>query len=248
MFLSVVIPSYNEDSNISKGVLDQVYRFLKAKNYSWEIILADDGSSDGTLQSLKDFAKTKKEVRVLALPHRGKGPTVIDALLQATGEWRLFTDFDQATPISEIEKLLPETKKGNAIVIGSREIAGAQRKKEPFHRHWMGKVFNLCVQLIAIPGIHDTQCGFKLFSGQAVETLAPKVVVYSSKGKMRGAFTGAFDVELLYIAKKEKFSIAEVPIVWKYAKTDRVDPIKDSFRMFIDILRIRIADLQGQYN
>jgi dolichyl-phosphate beta-glucosyltransferase len=101
--------------------------------------------------------------------------------------------------------------------------------------------------LIAINGIHDTQCGFKLFSKEACQKLIDKVVVYSGNGSMTGAFTGAFDVELLYLAKKYKFKIAEVPINWTYAKTDRVDPIKDSLRMLIDIIHIRLADLQGKY-
>ncbi len=247
MYLSVILPSYNEAKNISKGVLENVIAYLQNAPFEWELILADDGSTDGTTQKLQDFAAKQKNVRVLALPHKGKGPTVIEALQQANGEVRLFSDFDQATPLAEVEKLLPFVTKGYDVVIGSREVHGSERKREPFHRHLMGKGFNFFVNLIAISGIHDTQCGFKLFTKKAVNALTDKVVVYAGKGKMTGAFTGAFDVELLYLAKKYRFRIAEVPIIWTYAKTDRVDPIKDSLRMLKDIMRIRIADLLGRY-
>lgn len=245
MYLSVILPSYNEMENIQEGVLDQVFGYLKDQPYEWELLLSDDGSTDGTLHALQDFAKGKKQVRVLDNPHRGKGPTVISGLMKSSGEHRLFSDFDQATPIAEVEQLLAKSKKAD-VVIGSREGKGATRRKEPFHRHLMGRVFNFVVQVIAIHGIRDTQCGFKLFSADAVEKLCPKIVVYGG-GTQQGAFTGAFDVELLYLAQKFGYSLAEVPVQWKYVQTDRVDPIKDSIRMFIDIIRIRMADIMGKY-
>lgn len=247
MFVSIIFPSYNELRNVKRGVLDQAYQYLESVAWEWELLLADDGSSDGTAQALEEFSKTHKGVRYIGLPHRGKGPTVLDALRQAKGDIRLFSDFDQATPLCEIEKLLPFIDDGAQIVVGSREVQGSERKKEPFHRHLMGKGFNFFVNLIAIQGIHDTQCGFKLFTKHACDELVDKVYIYSGKGKLTGAFTGAFDVELLYLAKKKKMRIAEVPINWTYAKTDRVDPIRDSVRMLIDIMRIRLADIQGKY-
>ncbi|PWU24050.1 glycosyl transferase [Candidatus Cerribacteria bacterium 'Amazon FNV 2010 28 9'] len=246
MYLSVILPSFNEIKNIQSGVLEEVYSYLLKQDYSFELILSDDGSRDGTVEALQAFAKGKPQVRVLANAHRTKGPTVISGLLVAKGEYRLFSDFDQATPISEVAKLLAQTPKHD-VVIGSREGKGASRKKEPFHRHLMGRVFNAAVQSIALPGIWDTQCGFKLFSAQAAKELCPKVVVYGESDQ-KGAFTGAFDVELLYLAQKFGYSIAEVPVSWKYVKTNRVDPIKDSIHMFIDILRIRLADMQGKYD
>lgn len=248
MKISVILPSYNEKANLDKGVLEQVHTYLVSSGHEFELVLADDGSTDGTVEGLREFAKTHLYSRVLECPHRGKGPTVITAIKEAQGDVRLFSDFDQATPIAELEKLLPFVEKGFDVVIGSREIQGSERKREPLHRHIMGKGFNFFVQMIAIPGIHDTQCGFKLFTKKAVDLLVDKVVVYSGKGSLTGAFTGAFDVELLFIAKKKGLKIAEVPILWKYAKTDRVDPIKDSIRMFADLLRIRIADVQGKYS
>lgn len=247
MFVTIIFPSYNELKNIKRGVLDKAYDYLQTVEWDFELILADDGSTDGTAESLASFAKSHAKTSYLALPHRGKGPTVLDALRAAKGDVRLFSDFDQATPLAEIEKLLPYIEDGAQIVVGSREVQGSERKREPLHRHLMGKGFNFFVNLIAIQGIHDTQCGFKLFTKAACDALVDKVYIYSGRGKLTGAFTGAFDVELLYLAKKKKMKIAEVPINWTYAKTDRVDPVRDSLRMLIDILRIRLADFQGKY-
>jgi len=245
-YLSVVIPSYNEQNNIKRKVLDFVWHYLKKQTYSWELILSDDGSTDGTLENLEKFSLEDERIKLLKNPHRGKGPTVSAGMLAAQGQWRLFTDFDQSTPLPEIEKLLEHTD-DNDIIMGSREIKGALRDKEPLHRHLMGKGFNLLVQMLAVPGIYDTQCGFKLFSEQATKKLFPKLVVYGGQNLREDAFTGAFDVELLYLARKFNFQIKEVPILWKHYHTDRVNPIKDSWRMFKDIVRIRLANLQGKY-
>jgi dolichyl-phosphate beta-glucosyltransferase len=246
--LSVIIPSYNEKSNLSRGVLDEVATYLAAQPYQWEVILSDDGSTDGTLQELEAYAQRHPGFRVLANIHAGKAPTVSAGMRAAKGAWRLFTDFDQSTPIQEIEKLWPYTKQGIEVVIGSREMVGARRDKEPFLRHVMGRVFNIIVQLLAVDGILDTQCGFKLFSKHATVSLFPKLVVYGSQNKRSDAFTGAFDVELLFLAKRLGFSIREVPILWKHADTVRVSPVKDSLRMLRDIMHIRIAELQGKYD
>lgn len=247
IYLSVVIPSYNEVSNLKRGVLTQVIKYLNKQDYTWEVILSDDGSSDGTLDQLQMFAKNQPNVKVLANPHRGKGPTVQSGLLAAKGEWRLFTDFDQSTPLKEIEKLF-EFSDRYPIIIGSREISGAIRDKEPLHRHVMGKGFNTLVQTLAVPGIFDTQCGFKLFSAKAAVEVFEKLIVYGGDQPRHDAFTGAFDVEALFLARKLGFAIKEVPIMWQHHHTDRVSPIKDSLRMLRDILRIRVAHLQGKYN
>jgi dolichyl-phosphate beta-glucosyltransferase len=245
-YLSVVIPSYNEKKNLSRGVLNEVLDFLKTQEYSWEIVLTDDGSTDGTLQALEDFAKKDQRIKVLANKHAGKGPTVKAGMLAATGEWRLFTDFDQSTPLEEVNKLLKYTSEYE-VIFGSREIAGAKRDKEPFYRHLMGRGFNLLVQILAVRGVKDTQCGFKLFSGKSTEILFGALYVYGGNEVRHDAFTGAFDVELLFLARKMKIKQKEVPILWKHHKTDRVSPIKDSLRMLRDILKIRFAYLTGKY-
>jgi dolichyl-phosphate beta-glucosyltransferase len=246
-YLSVVIPSYNEQRNLARGVLEDVYAYLKKQKYSWELILSDDGSSDGTTDALLEFAKKNQHVKVLQNVHAGKAPTVKNGMLTATGSWRLFADFDQSTPLSEVEKLLSFAEEGYEVVIGSREIAGALRDKEPFHRHIMGKVFNMVVRIFAVPDIRDTQCGFKLFSGSATEKLFKQLVIYGGQEQRKDAFTGAFDVELLYLAHKNKYKIMEVPIHWAYNESIRVSPLKDSVRMFRDIVRIRLASLMGRY-
>lgn len=246
-FLSVVIPSYNEARNIKRGVLDEVLAYLQAQSFTWEVLLSDDGSSDGTVAELEAFAAQHENVRVLTNQHAGKAPTVKSGMLAARGEWRLFTDFDQSTPLKEVEKLLIFAKEGYDVIIGSREISGALRDKEPLHRHLMGKGFNFFVQLLAVPGVHDTQCGFKLFSAEATERLFTQLVVYGSAEQRTDAFTGAFDVELLYLALKNNFKLKEVPIKWKYNETERVSPLKDSLRMFRDIIRIKLNSLLGRY-
>jgi glycosyltransferase involved in cell wall biosynthesis len=245
-FLSVVLPSYNEKKNLKRGALDEAYQFLKDFERSWELILSDDGSTDGTLETLEAFAKKDARISVLANQHRGKGPTVKSGMLAAQGKWRLFADFDQSTPMRDVRELLKYVPDYD-VVLGSREASGAKREKEPFYRHLMGRGFNLLVQILAVPGIADTQCGFKLFSAEATEKLFPKLWVYSGKSSRQTAFTGAFDVELLYLAKKYHFRMKEVPIKWQHFHTDRVNPIRDSVLMFIDILRIRLASLTGKY-
>ncbi|GAF80640.1 unnamed protein product, partial [marine sediment metagenome] len=171
--------------------------------------------------------------------------TVATGVKLAKGENILFTDFDQATPLSEVEKLTPFLKKGYDVIIGSREVKGARREKEPFYRHLMGKVFNLVVHIIALPGIHDTQCGFKLFKTKTVKDIFSKLKVQHVETKR--AFTGAFDVEALFLAQKKGYKIAEVPVFWRHYETARINPIKDSMRMFFDVLKIRLNDLLGRY-
>lgn len=245
-FLSIIIPSFNESENIAKGVLNEVDKYLSNKKYDWEIIAVDDGSSDKTPQLLEMFIKPRPKWRLIKNEHKGKAFAVKTGVEIAAGQYVLFTDFDQATPLSEIEKLMPFMKKNYQIAIGSREVKGSERLNEPRYRHLMGKAFNFAVQTIAIGGIHDTQCGFKLFTSQAAKDLFNSLVVYGN-GIEKQAFTGAFDVELLYIAQKRRYKIAEVPVSWKYVKTIRVNPVRDSVRMFLDVLRIRITDLSGGY-
>jgi len=246
-YLSVIVPSYNEKKNLSRGALDELVNFLKKQDYSWELILSDDGSTDGTIEALHKFAKEHPHTEVVENVHAGKGPTVKAGMLVAHGEWRLFTDFDQSTSISEITKLLRYTKEYD-VIFGSREMIGAQRDKEPFYRHLMGRGFNLMVQTLAVPGMLDTQCGFKLFSEEATRKLFHSLKIYGDANLRSDAYTGAFDVELLYLANKFKFKIREVPIEWKHHETNRVSPIKDSLRMLRDIIRIRIADIRKKYD
>lgn len=246
MYLSVVIPAYNESDNFGRGVLDKINHYLDKQTYPYEVILVDDGSIDGLPKLLRQFISDKPNWQLIANPHQGKAQTVATGVAAATGKLILFTDFDQATPISEVEKLLPFAKKKYDIVIGSREVKGAKRLKEPWYRHLMGRGFNLFVSLLALRGIQDTQCGFKLFKAPVAKDLFSRLIVYGRHPE-KTAFTGAFDVEILYLAQKFGFKIAEVPVYWTHITTTRVSPIKDSVRMFFDLLRIRLTDVLGRY-
>lgn len=244
--LTIVIPAFNELTNFKAGCLDQIKNYLEKQHLSWEVIVVDDGSTDGSVIQIKHYLKNKHNWRLIENPHQGKAATITTGVLAAKNPFILFTDFDQATPISEIEKLLPFLDKGYQIVIGSREVKGSQRQKEPFLRHLMGKVFNLLVKLIAVGGIQDTQCGFKLMETKIATELFNTLKVYSPKPE-KHAYTGAFDVELLFIANLWKLKIAEVPIHWRHLPTERVNALRDSIRMFIDILRVRLAAISGSY-
>ncbi len=247
ILLSVIIPSYNEIKNLKRNVLNEVVDYLDKQSYEYELILSDDGSTDGTYEKLVKFAQDKQQVKVIKNLHAGKGPTVQSGILIAQGKYHLFTDFDQSTPIQNVDKLLNKIQKYD-VVIASREAKGAQRSKEPFYRHLMGRIFNFLVQLLILPGLKDTQCGFKMFTQKASKIIFQSLVIYGRKNKLNQAFLGAFDVEVLYIAKKNNLTIKEVPIKWKHHKTDRLNPLNDSIKMFIDIIKIRLADLQNKYN
>lgn len=244
--LSVVVPAFDEDPNFKKGTIGEIPKYLAKQNYPYEIIIVDDGSEDATAELADAFAKKHKNVRVIKNPHQGKAETVKTGVLAAKGKLILFTDFDQATPISEIEKLLPFFPEYD-IVIGSRQLPGARREKEPFYRHLMGLVFNLVVQTLAVRGIWDTQAGFKCFKGEIAKELFGKLRVYGQGKKVKGALVTAFDVELLFIAQKRGYKIKEVPIAWHHVSTTRVNPIKDSLRMFRDVVRVRLNDIRGIY-
>jgi len=246
-YLSIIIPAYNELDNFRQGVLDKVWQYLKRRSYTWEVIVVDDGSTDGLVSHLKKFCQKKKNFRLIENPHMGKAGTVATGVKAAQGKYILFTDFDQATPLSEFEKLRPYLQNGYEVAIGSREIAGAKREKEPFYRHLMGRGFNFGVRLLTVRGIADTQCGFKAFKGKVAKELFGKLRVYKPI-REKTAFVGAFDVELLFIARKLGYKIAEVPVNWRHVKTSRINPVKDSVRMALDVIKIRSFSLLGRYD
>ncbi len=245
--LSIIIPSYNELDNFQKGSLKKVSDYLNTQKFSWEVIIVDDGSADGSTKLITNFCNQHPGFTLVKNPHMGKAATVATGVKKASGKYLLFTDFDQATPLQEWQKLEPHLLKGSQIVIGSREIKGSKREKEPFYRHLMGRGFNWGVQLIALRGIADTQCGFKAFKAQAAKTLFSKLIIYKPK-PLKSAYLGAFDVELLYIAKKLNYKIVEVPIHWHHIETQRLSPVRDSIRMAWDVVKIRWHDLLGEYH
>ncbi|EKD85660.1 MAG: dolichol-P-glucose synthetase [uncultured bacterium] len=246
--LSVVIPSYNEIANLRKGTLDKVEHHLERKKYNYEVIVVDDGSDDGSREFVRNFTKENKKFRLIENNHIGKAGAVTRGVLEARGDYILFTDMDQATPIEDVEKLLRFAQDGYDIVIGSRS---SNRRGAPLTRRFMAKgMIVLRSALVGFPRISDTQCGFKLFSKKAAREIFSKVreVHHGFKSIKNSSVTAGFDIELLYIGEKLGYNIKEVPVDWLYVETRRVSPIRDSVEGLMDLLRIKNNILKGVYD
>lgn len=245
-YISVVIPAYNEETNIRLGALEKVAAYLHGQSYSWEVIVVDDGSTDESPSLLDLFAKKNAGFRVIHNTHVGKAGTVMAGVFAAKGEIVLFSDLDQATPLSEIERVLPWFSKGMDVVIGSRST---RRKGAPMSRIIMARGFMLLRSVIlGLNGITDTQCGFKAFTSRVARHIFSKLKVYGNPHHIEGAkVTAGFDIEVLFLAKRLGYSIKEVPVEWHYVETRRVNPITDSFQGLVDILTIRMNALRGVY-
>jgi dolichyl-phosphate beta-glucosyltransferase len=247
-YLSIVVPAYNEEHRLPQ-TLRHMLSYLATKSYAAEVIVVDDGSQDNTAGVVKDLAATNHNVRLILNPHAGKAYTVRTGMLAAEGEYVLFTDADGATPVEELDQLLPYLEQKYDVAIGSREGTGATRHHEPAYRHLMGRIFNLIVQSLAVPGIQDSQCGFKAFRRQAAQDLFGNMQLYGvTAGHVKGALLTGFDVEILFLARKWGYSIIEVPVQWYFGKESKVNPIKDSWRNLRDVLRVRWNDLRGRYS
>ena len=237
VFLSVVIPVYNEQARIG-GTLEQVVGFLNGWDRTWEVIIADDGSTDDSAQLIGDFALGSPGVRLLSLPHRGKGWAVMNGMLAAQGQYRLLCDADLSVPIEQLERLLPPQADGIDVALGSREAPGARRIGEPLRRHLMGRVYNTLVRFLGVPGVADTQCGFKCFRGATVRDLF--------LGPTINGF--GFDVEVLYRARRAGLVIQEFGVDWYYRERSKVRPIRDSIAMTWDLLRMRWRYRAGRHD
>jgi len=234
-------------TNLRKGVLDKVEHFLKKQKYTYEVIVVDDGSDDGSIEYVEKFIAESPEFRIIKNQHLGKAGAVTSGMLSAKGAFVLFTDMDQATPIEEVNNLLQFTKKYD-IVIGSRN---SQRKGAPWTRLLMAKgMMVLRSIIVGVRGINDTQCGFKLFRKDVSDKLFSKIQnLHKGYIKISGSSVKAgFDVELLYLAEKMGYKIKEVPVEWLYVESRRVSPIKDSLEAVQDLARIRINAFSGKYN
>lgn len=246
-FLSVVVPAYNEEQRLP-DTLAQILAYLERQPYRADVIVADDGSTDGTAALVEQIAREHPNVQLLRLDHRGKGYAVRAGALAARGEYVLLCDADLAVPIEEWEKLQRSLLGGHALAIGSREGLGARRLGEPWYRHLMGRVFNLIVRMVAVGNIQDTQCGFKALRQAAAADLFRRVRLYGEDAPpVRGGAVTAYDVELLFLAQRRGYSIAEVPVFWRYGTDTKVDPLRDSLRNLRDVIKVRWNALCGMY-
>lgn len=247
MYLTVVIPCYNEERNIRLGALESVAHYLEKKSFDYEVLVVDDGSKDESRKLVREFIHDHPKFILVANQHMGKGASVITGMQRATGRYILFTDMDQATPINQFDKLMPFFTKGFSVVIGSRRNS---RKGAPLLRRAMAKGFIALRNLILNLHIDDTQCGFKAFTSDSAKKIFENLRVYKlSRNNVSGStVTAGFDVEVLYVAKKIGYKIAEVSVDWHYQETRRVNPIKDSWEGLIDLLKIRINSMSDGYN
>ena len=242
--LSVVIPSYNEEKNLKKGALREADAYVEKLEIPVEMIVVDDGSTDQSVHIVKKYISGKDNFVLIQNSHGGKAKAVLTGMLRAKGEIILFTDMDQATPINQIEKFLPKFEEGFDIVIGSRH----GRKGAPLVRKIAAWGFSVLRGIILGLPFKDTQTGFKAFNRKSLDKIIPRIRnewgVVHFKG---GAVNAGFDVELLYLAKKYGFKIAEVNVDWNYVDTERVQVLKDAMAAIYDMIRIRWNDLAGKY-
>ena len=236
VYLSIVIPAYNEARRLG-GTIETVVAALRGAPWTWEVRVVDDGSLDQTVALAQQYADAEPRVVVQREPHRGKGGAVKAGLLAATGAYRFICDADLSMPIAELHRFLPPALEGFDVAIGSREGKGARRVGEPLYRHLMGRLFNTAVQRLALPGIEDSQCGFKMFTAEAVQAIFPQVTVDG----------WAFDVEALTIARVRGLRIVEVPIEWHYRDESQVSMLRDGPVMIRELVRIRWRAFTGIY-
>jgi glycosyltransferase involved in cell wall biosynthesis len=217
--------------------LPRITEFVEAQNFKTEVLVVDDGSRDSTPQIVNQFSAKYPYIKLLQPGRGGKGHAVKAGMLCSKGEYAFLCDADLAMPITELPKFLPPQHNGYQIAIGSREGEGAVRYNEPAYRHLMGRVFNWLVKVLAVPGFEDTQCGFKCFHRSVIDDLFSHQTINGF----------SFDVEVLYIALKRGYQIVEVPIHWYYQSESKVHPVKDTIRMFKDMMRVRRNDRLGLY-
>jgi dolichyl-phosphate beta-glucosyltransferase len=234
--LSIVIPAYNEAKRIG-GSLQKLRRYLEQSGLAWEIRVVDDGSADDTAGVVTRAARDDSRVTLQREPHRGKGGAVRAGMLASRAQLRFLCDADLSMPIHELSRFLDTVPRDCDIAIGSREGEAARRVGEPFYRHAMGRVFNAVVRMSVQLDIHDTQCGFKMFTGAAADAVFSAVTIPG----------WAFDIEVLAIARTQGWRVREMPIEWHYGTESRVSPVRDSYRMLHDLWRIRGNIRRGVY-
>jgi dolichyl-phosphate beta-glucosyltransferase len=236
---SIVIPAYNEGARLGRS-LEQVLAYVHAQGWNAEVIVVNDGSRDNTAEIIQAFAAKDPVVRLVQNPgNHGKGYSVRNGMLNAQGEFLIFSDADLSSPIEESSKLLQALEQGADIAIGSRWLrTETQIQRQPLHRQIFGRIFNLLMRLTL--GLHfkDTQCGFKAFNRAAARAIFP----------LQKIERWGFDPEVLFLARKMGFRVTEVPVLWGHSGGTRINPLVDGFRMFTEMLRVRWYSLAGKYN
>ena len=238
-FLSVIIPAFNEEQRLPK-TLDQVLTFLKGQPYKSEILVVENASQDNTFQVAEQFASQHNTqelpIEVIRESVQGKGAAVKRGIFATEGEYRFMCDADLSMPVTEINRFFPPNLEQVDISIASREAPGAVRYNEPAYRHLVGRVFNTLIHILALPGLNDTQCGFKCFRAPIAEELFNEMTI-----------TGwSFDVEILYLAQQRSYRILEIPIPWYYNPDSHISVFKDSMQMALDIFKIRFRSRNNQ--
>lgn len=233
--LSLIVPAYNEEARLADTLATLAEHFETA-GISYEIMVVDDGSTDRTVSVARDVARAWPRVRVILADHRGKGHAVRVGVLSARGRSVAFCDADLPVPPSDISQIVARLD-AFPVVIGSREVGHAERIGEPYSRHLMGRLFNALVRALALPGLQDTQCGVKAFTAECARAIFSRQLIDGF----------GFDVETLYLARRDGYVIHEEPVTWSYRALSRVDPRRDALRMIGDILRVRWRDALGAY-
>jgi dolichyl-phosphate beta-glucosyltransferase len=236
-FLSIVVPVFNEEPRIRRS-LQALSRYLDNQPYSWEVIIVDDGSTDATRDAVRTWATDHDGFRLEAIPHGGKGAAVRHGMLRAKGEHRFMCDADLAMPIELLGDFLELTAAGWDVVMGSRQMAAARCVGETAHRRFLGRVFNRFVQLVAVHGFDDTQCGFKCFRGEAADALF----------SLQRTTGWGFDVEILYLARRTNMRIVSTPIECRYDENSKVHLLSAGPRMLSDVLMLRWRAALGFYD
>lgn len=234
--LSIIIPAHNEERRLPQ-TLEQVVRFAASQPYETEVLVIENASRDRTLEVGQEYASLHSSVQIFHEDLPGKGRAVQKGMLAATGAYRFFADADFSMPPAEIARFLPPTV-DVPIAIASREAPGAIRYDEPRYRHITGRVFNTFIRSLVLPALQDTQCGFKMFRAEAAEDLFRRQTLMG----------WSFDVELLYIASRRGYPILEIPIPWYFNPESKINVLRDSWRMFLDLLTIRRNGRKGLYD
>ncbi len=235
-FLSIIVPAHNEENRLP-GSLAEIARFVAGQTYEVEVLIVENASSDRTYPIAEDFCAQHAGFRVIREKNRGKGLAVCRGMLEGQGDFRFMCDADLSMPIDELAKFLPPQLADFDVAIASREAKGAVRYNEPTYRHLGGRAVNTMIRLLALPGLHDTQCGFKCFRGEVAEDLF----------RFQTLHGWSFDIEILYLARLRKYRVVEVPISWYFSPDTKLHAIRDAVQMGLDILSIRKNAWSGKY-